>query len=166
MALKEALKAELEQEMKSTREMLKRSPEKDFEKKPHEKSMTLGELASHVANTNKWISLVVDKDEYDFVKENYSEKTAKSNEELMKIFDDTLAGAIKSLENTTDEELMKGWKLRAGDQIFFELPKVAALRTMAYSHLYHHRGQLSVYLRLHDVPLPSVYGPTADNPMN
>jgi uncharacterized damage-inducible protein DinB len=166
MALKEALKVELEHESKSTRKMLERTPEKDFDKKPHDKSMSLGEIASHIANTNKWITYVVNKDEFDFTKENYSETTAKTNEELLKIFDDTLAEAVSALENTTDENLMKGWKLRAGDAVFFDMPKVAAMRTMAYSHLIHHRGQLSVYLRLHNIPLPSVYGPTADEPMN
>lgn len=162
MALKEALKAELEHESKATREMLKRTPENEFASKPHDKSMSLGQLASHVAQTPKWITMIVNGDEYDFMKDGYTEKTANTNEELLQLFDDTLKSAVDALENTTDENLMKKWKLRAGEQVYVDLPKVAAVRAMAFSHFIHHRGQLSVYLRLKDVPLPSVYGPTAD----
>lgn len=162
MAIKEALKAELQHEARATREMLKRVPESELDSKPHEKSMSLGQLASHVAQTPKWITMIVNNDEYDFIKDGYNEGTAKTNDELLKFFDDTLNEALDALENTTDENLMKNWKLKAGEKVYVDLPKVAALRAMAYSHFIHHRGQLSVYLRLKDVPLPSVYGPTAD----
>lgn len=166
MSLKEALKAELQHEGRTTKEMLKRVPEAEFDSKPHEKSMSLGQLASHVAYTPRWITHIATADEYDFAKTPYNEVTAKSNEELLKIFDKIYEEAIASLDNITDEELMgKNWKLKVGDTVYVDLPKVAAMRAMAYSHFIHHRGQLSVYLRLKDVPLPSVYGPTADQKM-
>lgn len=164
MPLNEALIAELQQEAAATRKMLERVPEKSNSWKPHEKSMTLGRLSQHLAEIPMWVPVTVDQDELDFAKENYEPKESTTNELLLKTFDDNLAGAIECLKNASDEKLMGNWTMKNGEKVYFTMPKIAVLRGFVMSHLIHHRGQLSVYMRMLDIPLPSVYGPTADEP--
>ncbi|HMQ68986.1 MAG TPA: DinB family protein [Ignavibacteria bacterium] len=164
MPLNEALIAELQQEAAATRKMLERVPEISNSWKPHEKSMDLGRLSQHIAEISTWVPETVDKDELDFAKEEYTPKGGTTNEELLKSFDENLANAIECLKNASDEKLMGNWTMKNGEKVYFTMPKIAVLRGFVFSHLIHHRGQLSVYLRMLDVPLPSVYGPTADEP--
>ena len=164
MPLNEALIAELQQEAAATRKMLERVPEKSNSWKPHEKSMDLGRLSQHIAEIPMWVPETVDKDELDFAKEEYTPKGGSTNEELLKNFDLNLANAIECLKNASDEKLMGNWTMRNGEKVYFTMPKIAVLRGFVMSHLIHHRGQLSVYMRMLDIPLPSVYGPTADEP--
>jgi uncharacterized damage-inducible protein DinB len=162
MPLNESIIAELQMEAANTRKMIERVPEKSFGWKPHDKSMTLGRLAYHIAENPQWVSAIVDKDEIDFASNDYVPKEAETIAELLKVFDDSLAGAVECLKKTSDEKLMGNWTMRNGEQIYFTLPKIAVLRSFVMNHTLHHRGQLSVYLRLLDVPLPQIYGPTAD----
>lgn len=165
MSLNESLLQELQQEAQSTRKMLERVPDDKFGWKPHEKSMTLGHLASHLADIPNWVSATVETDELDFAASEYKPVNAGSKAELLKIFDDSMAKAVECLKKASDETLSGNWKMRSGDTVYFDLPKLIVLRNFVLSHSIHHRGQLSVYLRLNDIPLPSVYGPTADEAM-
>jgi len=162
MPLNESLIAELQMEAAGTRKMIERVPEKSFNWKPHDKSMTLGRLAYHIAENPQWVSVTVDKDEIDFAAKDYVEKEAKTTAELLKVFDESLAEAVECLKNASDEKLMGNWTMRNGEHVYFTMPKIAVLRSFVLNHIIHHRGQLSVYLRILDVPLPQIYGPTAD----
>jgi len=162
MTLNESLIAELQMEAASTRKMIERVPEKSFDWKPHDKSMTLGRLAYHISENPQWVSVTVDKDEIDFAANDYVPKEAKTSAELLKVFDESLAEAVECLKNASDEKLMGNWTMRNGDTVYFTMPKIAVLRSFVLNHIVHHRGQLSVYLRMLDVPLPQIYGPTAD----
>jgi uncharacterized damage-inducible protein DinB len=163
--LNQPIIAELEREAATTRKMLERVPEEAFSWKPHEKSMSLGRLAGHVAELHGMFRAILTGDELDFASENYQPFAPANVSELLETFDKNVAEAVELLKAQTDEALMGPWRMRSGEQVFFELPRVAVIRSMALNHIFHHRGQLSVYLRLRDVPLPSVYGPTADEPM-
>jgi uncharacterized damage-inducible protein DinB len=162
MSQKHALIAELQMESANTRKMLERVPTEKNDWRPHPKSMTLGRLASHVAEIAGWVSYTLDSDVLDFAKFDYKPVTNASTEELLAIMDKNVAMAMASLEKSTDEDYDKMWTMRNGDHVHFTLPKKVVLRSFAYSHLVHHRGQLSMYLRLLDVPVPGMYGPTAD----
>jgi uncharacterized damage-inducible protein DinB len=164
MALKDAFIAELKHESSMTKKMLERVPMDNKEWKPHEKSMTLGRLAAHVADISHWISDIIHIDEFDF-QQHYKPQHASTKEELMEIYQRNLDKAIADLEKMSDEEFKKIWTVKSGDQVYFKLPKAVAIRGWGYSHLFHHRGQLSVYLRLLNVPVPGMYGPSADEPM-
>jgi len=164
MAMSDALLAELKQEAATTRRMLERVPADKLDWKPHAKSMTLGRLAGHVAELPGLIRAAVTLDEMDFATGNYTPFIPKDTTELLETLDSRVSHALESLAGQSDEQLNQKWRLRSGEKIFFELPRAAALRTMGISHMIHHRGQLSVYLRMLDVPLPSVYGPSADEP--
>jgi uncharacterized damage-inducible protein DinB len=165
MAIKDAFIAELKHESALTKKMLERVPLDKKDWKPHEKSMTLGRLATHVAEIPHWASDIIHIDEYDFQKNYTPGKTASTQEELINIFQEKLDTAIADLEKMNDEDLKKMWLVKSGEQVYFNLPKVVAIRGWSFSHLFHHRGQLSVYLRLLDVPIPGMYGPSADEPM-
>lgn len=162
MAYKDALIAELKYESGLTRKMLERVPFDHVEWKPHEKSFPLGRLATHVAEIPHWISRIITIDDWDFAARGFSRQIAQSNEELMAIFETKLNNAMADLESMNDDDFNKIWIVRNGDQMRRELVKMAAIRGWGFSHLIHHRGQLSVYLRLLDVPVPGMYGPSAD----
>ncbi len=130
--------------------------------KPHEKSMKLGRLASHVAELPGWIAMTMTTDELDLSKMDYKPVIASSTEELTGILDTNVDKAVGALEKATMEDFQKPWTLRNGDNVFFTMPRMGVIRSMAYSHHYHHRGQLSVYLRLLDIAVPGMYGPSAD----
>lgn len=153
---------EIQQEATNTRNLLALVPFDKLDFKPHQKSMSLKQLSTHVAEISGWWKECVINDELDFSKMDYTPKEFKTVDELLAYFDDLTAKAIDILKNVTEDDLMKPWTMRNAEQIYFTAPKVGVVRTWCLNHLYHHRGQLTVYLRLLDVPLPSTYGPTAD----
>lgn len=162
MPLKDAFIAELKHESALTKKMLERVPLDKKDWKPHEKSMTVGRLATHVAENTHWISRVAHIDDFDFAVQKFASHTAASQDELLNIFQQNLDTAIADLEQMTDEDFDKIWTVRFGEKVMYSLPKKVAIRGWAFSHMIHHRGQLSVFLRLLDVPVPGMYGPTAD----
>jgi uncharacterized damage-inducible protein DinB len=166
MAVKDAFIAEMKHEASLTKKMLEKVPLDKKDWKPHEKSMSLGRLATHVAETTHWASDIHHIDDFNFLKNyNFNPRVAASTEELLEIFQSNLSDAINDLSAMTDEDFNKTWTVRRGEQIMFQTPKKVAIRGWAFSHLIHHRGQLSVYLRLLDVPVPGMYGPSADERM-
>lgn len=162
MPINESFITELEHEAKPTRKLLERVPLEKFGWKPHEKSTQLGSLAFHVAEIPGWTDFTLNASELDFAKSNYKPATTGTTEELIRSFEENYQKAIKALKDAPDERFAENWTLRKGETIFFTLPKIAVLRTFSYNHWYHHRAQLGVYLRLLNVPLPYIYGPTAD----
>ncbi len=162
MAANMALLAELKHEASNTRKMIERVPTDHFDWKPHEKSMPLGRLASHIAGIPSWVVNILQADEFDLAGTGLTSEGKENTDAILKIFDLEFAGAVAALESATEEKMDALWTLRQGDHVIFQLPCKAALRNIAFNHLYHHRGQLSVYLRLLNVPLPGMYGPTAD----
>ncbi len=162
MKISDAFIGELQQEAASTRKLLERVPLDKPDWAPHEKSMKLGNLANHVAELPGWVSVSLDQDELDFATFEYKPQIPKSTEELLKKFDDNLAKAMNSLNNASNEKFGENWTMRNGEQVYFTLPKAAVVRSFSFNHMYHHRAQLGVYLRLLDIPLPGIYGPTAD----
>lgn len=161
-----SLTNEYTHECASTRKLLEKVPLDKPDWKPHEKSMTLHNLAVHIADVPNWVPVTLERSELDFAKEKYNPKTAANTDELLKIHDDAVAAALQSIKNTTAEILKnETWTMRNGETIYFTMPKIAVLRSFAFNHIYHHRGQMSVYLRLLNVPVPGMYGPTADENM-
>ena len=163
MDLKTSLLNEIKHEATVTRRMLALVPFDKATWKPHEKSMEMQKLAKHIASIPTWITRIVTTAEMDFANGRPSPVAdLKNTEELLALFDANTAQAVKDLEATTNEALMQTWTMRDGEKVFYTLPRVAIIRNMAQNHNVHHRGQLSVYLRLSGVLLPSVYGSTAD----
>ena len=154
--------AELKHEAASTKRMLEKVPEDKFDWKPHEKSMTLGRLASHVAELPGFMNSILTMDEVDFAKGHYKAYHNKTSSELLSTFQEKLDEVVQTLQNTSDEKLGAGFTLRSGDHVLATLPRIVAIRSMAMNHIIHHRGQIAVYLRLLDVPVPGLYGPSAD----
>jgi uncharacterized damage-inducible protein DinB len=165
MSLNQSFLDELEREARPTRKMLELVPLEKADWAPHKKSTPLGRLATHIAELPGWTSVTLDYRELDFAKSEYKPRIAESNSELINIYEENLEKAEKSLKNTDDEVFSEEWTLRNGEQVYFTLPKIIVLRSTCFNHLIHHRAQLGVYLRLLDVPLPGIYGPTADEPM-
>ena len=165
MAYKDALIAELRSEAIQTKKILEKVPLDKATWKPHEKSMSLGRLATHVAEIPHWISRIITIDDFDFLVQGFSSHVAASQEELITIFNDKLNKAIADLETMDDESFGQTWIVRRGEQIFYQLKEKVAIRSWGFNHFIHHRGQLSVYLRLLDVPVPGMYGPSADEKM-
>ena len=153
---------EMEQEASVARKCLERIPAEKFSWKPHEKSMTMGALASHVAEMFTWTQATLQSPELDFAKMDYKPFEPATTDELVEFFDKNVAEAIEVLRNTTDDVFLENWTLRNGESVYFTLPKAAVMRSFVLNHIVHHRGQLSVYLRLNDIPVPSIYGPSAD----
>lgn len=159
-----SLTNEYTHECASTRKLLERVPMDKLSWKPHEKSMKLEFLATHIAEIPEWVPLTIEQSELDFAKQPYTPKRITTTEELLKIHDDATAAALQSIKNTNADILKnETWTMRSGETIYFTMPKIAVLRSFAFNHIYHHRGQLSVYLRLLDIPVPGMYGPTADD---
>jgi uncharacterized damage-inducible protein DinB len=165
MGLNESILAELKQEAKVTRRLLERTPQEVLTWRPHEKSMTLGRLAGHIAELPTLLTAILTQDELDFATANFKPAVPNSTSELLEIFDKNISTASDLLQSQSDERLFGSWKLRHGEKILFEMPRMSVIRSMVLNHIVHHRGQFSVYLRLKDVPLPSIYGPTADEQM-
>src|SRR5690348_15015722 len=162
MAYKDALIAELKFESELTGKMLERVPIENGSWQPHGKSMTLGRLATHVAEIPHWISRIITVDDWDFAQRGFSYHDSATNVEFLKTIHDKYNYASADIGIMSDEDFNKTWIVRRGDQMRREMPKKIAIRGWGFSHLIHHRGQLSVYLRLLDVPVPGMYGPSAD----
>ena len=164
MNLNESIAAELQHEAATTRKMLERVPQASLMWKPHEKSRTLGETAAHIAHLPGIFITPLDRDGFD--RDDYKPAAATSTVAgILETFDKNISDAFEALKTQTEERLLGSWRYTYGERIIFERPRLFVVRAMALNHLIHHRGQLSVYLRLLDVPLPSVYGPTADEPL-
>ncbi len=161
MSIAQMLLPEFDQEMANTRKMLERVPDGKFSYKPHEKSMTLGRLAAHTAEIPSYASGTLRMERMDFTGDEkpFSPETRK---EILDAFDKHVVEARELLSKATDEELMKTWTLTYKGQQIFAMPRTAVLRSMVMNHLIHHRSQLGVYLRMNDVAIPGMYGPSAD----
>ncbi len=162
MNITDSFVAELQHEAATTRKMLERVPQDKLAWKPHEKSRTLGEVASHIAHLPGVFIANLAREEFD--RNAYQPGATASTADIVATFDRNVAAALATLPQLTAEQLLGTWRYKYGERVIFEMPRLAVLRAMALNHLMHHRGQLSVYLRLLDVPLPPVYGPTADEP--
>jgi uncharacterized damage-inducible protein DinB len=164
MAIKDALLPEFDHEMGTTRRLLERVPDADLRWKPHEKSYSLGQLAAHLANLPTWVDITCDLTVFDLASlgDDARPKEPVSTADVLRRFDDNVAKARRKLSEQTDSALTSMWTLKQAGQQFFTMPKIAVLRSFVMNHSIHHRGQLSVYLRLRNVPLPAMYGPTAD----
>lgn len=162
MKQNELIIAELLQEAASTNKMLERVPAEHIEWQPHARSMSLKSLTTHIAELPSWITLTINAHELDFGAMEYKPDYAMNSTELLEKHNKAVAEAQEALNNATDEVLAQPWTLRNGDHVIFTLPKAAVIRSMVMNHMIHHRGQLSVYLRLLDVPIPGMYGPSKD----
>jgi len=164
MAISQALLPEFDHEMQTTRRVLERVPESNYDWKPHEKSMTIGRLAGHLAELPGWVPVTLDREKFDMATDGaqFPSLTATSQKSLLDAFDKNVAAARKTIAAASDEQLMKNWSFLHGGKPVFTMPRVAVLRGFTMNHIIHHRGQLSVYLRLRNVPVPSIYGPSAD----
>jgi len=158
----ETLLPEFDQEMSATRKLLERVPEAKADWKPHEKSYTLGDLATHVANIPSLMNIVIKQDE--LVAPDQSQRPPKftTTAALVEFFDKNVKIAREALTGVPDSRMAMPWSLKFGGKTIFSRPRSAVVRSFVMSHHIHHRGQLGVYLRMQDVPLPSMYGPTAD----
>jgi uncharacterized damage-inducible protein DinB len=155
---------ELEHESATTRKLLERIPEETFGYKPHEKSMTMTQLASHIAEIPMWLQDTISKNEYIMDMATYVPFEATSQAQLLETFDANLRSGLEALRTAPDAGMMETWRMKGVDgTVFFELPRISVLRGMILNHIIHHRGQLGVYLRLNDIPLPQTYGPSADD---
>ena len=165
MPISKMILPEFEHEMANTRKTLERVPDDKFSWKPHEKSTTLGGLSTHLANIPSWTAMTFDRDELDVSPPGeppYRLEEAKSRAELLEAFDKNVTSARAALEAATDENWQGNWSLLMTGKTIFTLPRTAVMRGFVMNHLIHHRAQLGVYLRLLDVPVPSIYGPSAD----
>jgi uncharacterized damage-inducible protein DinB len=161
----DALLPEFDQEMANTRKTLERCPEDKYGWKPHPKSFSMASLATHIANMTGWTTDVMEKDSFDIAPVGappYKEDPAASREVLLAKFDQNVAAARAALAGASDERFAQTWSLLAGGETLLSMPRGACIRSFVMNHTIHHRAQLTVYLRLNDVPVPAIYGPSAD----
>lgn len=157
----EALVKEMDQEAATTRKMLSRIPDDKYDWKPHEKSMTIRQLATHIAELPSWVSLALDTDELDFATSPYNPQVINNTNELMALFEKEYAAGKERLQLATEADLLPNWTLRNGEEVYSVNTKGETIRH-AYCQVVHHRAQMGVYLRLLDIPIPGSYGPSAD----
>lgn len=164
MAISKSLLPEFDNEMANTRKTLERVPDDKFTWKPHEKSFPMGGLATHLANLPSWGSLILSSDSFDVAPGGNPVKTPELNSTsaVLKQFDENTAATRSAIEAASDEDLFRTWTLQSNGKGLMTLPKIAVLRGFVMNHMIHHRAQLGVYLRLNDIPVPSIYGPSAD----
>jgi uncharacterized damage-inducible protein DinB len=165
MGIAQTLLPEFEHEAANTRKVLDRVPDAHASWKPHPKSWSLGELALHLANLPTWTAITLQQSELDVDPpggKGFPKRVWESRAALLKTFDENVAAARAVIAATSDADMMKPWTLKKRGDVVFTLPRAAVMRSFVMSHSIHHRGQLTVYLRLKDVPLPFLYGPTAD----
>jgi uncharacterized damage-inducible protein DinB len=165
MSIATTILPEFNHEMANTRKLLERVPEEQSAWRPHPKSYSLGDLAVHIANIPTWVPITLRQDELDFSSPGAKKDPKRvfdTRKALLEVFDDNVVKAVSAIADTSDEEMKKPWALKNRGAVVFSLPRVAVLRSFVMNHLIHHRGQLTVYLRLKNVPLPAIYGNTAD----
>jgi uncharacterized damage-inducible protein DinB len=165
MTIGQMMLGEFDQEMQNTRKVLERCPDEKWNWKPHEKSGTLGWLAGHVGTVPEWITMTINTEELDYAPvdgPSYTPPKIENRAQLLAAFDKGSAEARAALAKVSDADMAKGWKLLAGGQEIFTMPRIACIRGMCLNHLIHHRAQLTVYFRLVGVPVPGLYGPSAD----
>jgi len=152
---------EMEQEAQTTRKMLSRIPDDKFSWKPHEKSMSVKQLATHIAELPTWVSVTLTTSELDFATQPYEPTDVNITTELLELFEKSLAEGKARLAKATEDDLQPTWTLRNGEEIYSESSKAEVIR-MSFCQTVHHRAQLGVYLRLLNIPIPGSYGPSAD----
>jgi uncharacterized damage-inducible protein DinB len=165
MTIGQSMLGEFDEEMKNTRKVLERCPDEKWDWKPHDKSGTLGWLAGHVATMVEWIPITLTTEELDYAPVGgppYEPPKTSNQKELLAVFDKNVVSAREALAGVSDADIMKNWRLLAGGQEIFKMPRVAAIRGMVLNHHIHHRAQLTVYFRLLGVAVPGLYGPSAD----
>jgi uncharacterized damage-inducible protein DinB len=165
MSLSQSLLPEFENEMKTTRRLLERVPDDRFTWQPHAKSTPFGKLATHLANIPRMVRMIFSGPELDPNPPGGSTnppRVCNDRDEVLAAFDEHVAEAKQALAGASDEECRAQWVFKNRGQVIFTLPRIAAVRTLVMSHVIHHRGQMSVYLRLNEIPVPSIYGPSAD----
>jgi len=160
MAIVDSILMELDQEAKTTQRVLERVPEDKLTWKPHPKSYSLGQLALHIARGQGYLADAASKDHFEFTGAGQPEPA--SRKEILDAFSESTAHAKQTLAKLDDARLMSTWTASAGGKTILSIPRIAFIRSILMNHIYHHRGQLSVYLRLLDVAVPSIYGPSAD----
>ena len=165
MPINQALLGEFDHEMANTRKTLERVPDDKFDWKPHAKSMTTRQLAVHLAQFPSWMLSTLEVTEFDYAPVGappYQPPPVNTRQDLLELFDRDVPKARAALQKASDPDLMAMWTLLAGGKTIFSMPRAAVLRGMVMNHMIHHRAQLGVYLRLNDVPVPALYGPSAD----
>lgn len=166
MSIREIALGDLAQELATTRRMLERVPTEHLGWKPHEKNFTLGHMAAHIANLLSWGPMILETDDLDISGPFPERDEPTSTEQILAEFDTNAKQLTEALEAADDETLLGAWALKAGDEVFVSMPRIANLRSWVANHLIHHRAHLGMYLRLLDVPVPPVYGPSADEQMS
>lgn len=165
MPIARTILAEFNHEMANTRKVLERIPEEQAAWKPHPKSYSLGDLAMHIANMPNWAVVIMKKDELDFDPpggKRDPRPVFDTRKTMLKVFDDNVVEAVGAIADASDDSMKGPWSLKNRGVEVFKLPRVAVLRSFVMNHMIHHRGQMTVYLRLKNVPLPPIYGNTAD----
>jgi uncharacterized damage-inducible protein DinB len=161
MSIIEMLLKEMEQEAETTRKMLACVPNDKYDWKPHEKSMTIQRLATHIADIPSWVDMALNTDELDFANNTHKEPVITNTGQLLEFFEDSYAKGKSALSHAKEEQFGEPWTMRNGDQIYMLSTRGEVIR-MAFSQIVHHRAQLGVFLRLLNVPIPGSYGPSAD----
>lgn len=165
MTIGQMMLGEFDQEMQNTRKTLERCPDEKWTWKPHDKSGTVGWLAGHIATMPGWTAVTLNTEQLDYAPVDgpaYQPPKIENRKDLLAEFDKNVAEARAALATASDAEMMKPWTLLAGGKTVFTLPRVACIRTMIFNHVIHHRAQLTVYFRLLGIPVPALYGPSAD----
>lgn len=166
MTISDSLLPEFDRELGLTRRILERVPDGQFGWQPHPKSMTMGRLAEHLAELPGWAKVSILDDGIEMTTARPADyQSPATRDAVLAMFDKNVKEARTALAGRTDAELLAPWTLRAQGKEVFTMPKAAVLRGFVMNHLVHHRGQMTVYLRMHDVPIPSIYGPSADEAM-
>ncbi len=161
MNIIQALLKEMEAEAITTRKMLQLVPTDKFDWKPHEKSMSMQNLAVHIAELPSWVTMALTTSELDFATMDYAPTAVSSTEDIIKLFEASLSSGLKSLRNAKEDDLAPQWTMRTGDKVHAVMTKYEVIRH-AFAQTTHHRAQLGVYLRLLHIPIPGSYGPSAD----
>jgi uncharacterized damage-inducible protein DinB len=165
MSIRESLLPDFDQEMAATRKVLERVPDASLSWRPHEKSFSLAGLATHIASIPHWGEAILERDAYDLAGTGSPKPEQPTLADVLRVFDSHVAAVRRRLIECSDGELNAPWELRNGAQMLMVMPRLTAFRRFLLHHIIHHRGQLTVYLRLQNVALPPVYGPTADERM-
>lgn len=161
MDINKAFLIELERETANTRQLLERLQDEHLSYRPHSKSMSLGELASHIVELHNWVNKALSVEVFDF-HTMYKPFVAKSSQELIEVLNSGYDQNVATVAGMTEDAWKQMWSLQAGSHIIAQVPRIGAFRFIIQNHLIHHRGQLTVYMRLLDIPLPGLYGPSAD----